>query len=282
MIEDFTMATLDNGIFNEGSSMGAPFNRGSNEGGATLTIDNMEMYITICGRADGEGSCDIYYTRMVDDEWEVPVNMNSFNPNINTLQWESQVSISSDGKTLYFAAHREEGYGGIDLYKIIKDEAGQWSDPINLGPNINSNQDDKHLHTTQIQFHSFFRQICCGPIHIFRSRTTILHELARHCCRNRRDAGITHEAGVFCCRCPLFSLRNEPRIARKPRIKNRSASTRSVLLLIRDIRIIRGSFLHFFSTSRRCDSGNLSCLPRLCGCVTLLLIPTFLGTTPAR
>ncbi len=61
-------------------------------------------------------------------------------------------SISPDGKRLYFASDRPNGFGGMDLYYVdIVDD--QFSDPVNLGPDINTKGDevfpfsfdDKHL-----------------------------------------------------------------------------------------------------------------------------------------
>ena len=50
-------------------------------------------------------------------------------------------SISSDGKRLYFASDRPNGFGGMDIYyiDIFND---QFSDPVNLGPDINTEGDE--------------------------------------------------------------------------------------------------------------------------------------------
>lgn len=50
-------------------------------------------------------------------------------------------SISADGKTVYFAAERPEGFGGLDLY-VSKNEGGKWSAPQNLGDQINTPGDE--------------------------------------------------------------------------------------------------------------------------------------------
>ena len=48
-----------------------------------------------------------------------------------------QPSISDDEKTLYFASDMPGGYGGTDIWKVEK-KSGEWSEPINLGPKINT------------------------------------------------------------------------------------------------------------------------------------------------
>lgn len=51
-------------------------------------------------------------------------------------------ALSADGQTLYFASDKPGGYGGVDLYKSVRDQSGNWSTPVNLGPTINTSGDD--------------------------------------------------------------------------------------------------------------------------------------------
>ncbi|MEL6657089.1 MAG: OmpA family protein [Bacteroidota bacterium] len=46
-------------------------------------------------------------------------------------------SISPDETMLFFASDRPGGYGGMDLF-FVEWENGTWSEPINLGPDINT------------------------------------------------------------------------------------------------------------------------------------------------
>ena len=46
-------------------------------------------------------------------------------------------SITTDGKTLYFASDMPGGYGGMDLYVVERTE-DSWNTPKNLGPSINT------------------------------------------------------------------------------------------------------------------------------------------------
>ncbi|MEP0713083.1 hypothetical protein [Algoriphagus sp.] len=45
------------------------------------------------------------------------------------------------GDLLVFASDRAGGYGGYDLYYSFKTDSG-WSEPVNFGPNINSDKDE--------------------------------------------------------------------------------------------------------------------------------------------
>jgi outer membrane protein OmpA-like peptidoglycan-associated protein len=131
------------GTFSEGEEMPEPFNLNDNEGGATLTINNNTLYYTVCKYTKNNTyyNCDIFFSEYINEEWS---KIKSVSDKINqSTTWESQPSISSDGKTLYFISDRPGGTGGYDIYKSIKDEKGEWCYPINLGPRINSTGNEK-------------------------------------------------------------------------------------------------------------------------------------------
>ena len=75
-----------------------------------ISIDNKTMFITICEFISRDyDNCDIYMSTRVGDGWS---ELKSLGPNINGVKtWESQPSISADGKTLYFASIRESNVG---------------------------------------------------------------------------------------------------------------------------------------------------------------------------
>ena len=51
-------------------------------------------------------------------------------------------AVSSQNRRLYFASDRPGGYGGMDLYYVNMLSNGNYSFPINLGPDINSVADE--------------------------------------------------------------------------------------------------------------------------------------------
>ena len=51
-------------------------------------------------------------------------------------------ALTADGQTLYFASDKPGGYGGVDIYKSIRDQSGNWAAPVNLGPTINTSGDE--------------------------------------------------------------------------------------------------------------------------------------------
>ena len=146
-VEEFIRSKKIKGQFPQGGLMPYPFNQESNEGGACITIDNKILYFTKCVRNKiGYNNCDIYYVNKTTNGWS---KVQQFSENISqSTTWESQPTVSSDGKTIIFASDREGGYGKIDLYEINFIH-GKWSSPKNLGSVINSNAHEKSpfLHT---------------------------------------------------------------------------------------------------------------------------------------
>ncbi|MDB2675726.1 OmpA family protein [Flavobacteriales bacterium] len=143
-VEEFTYSTLKDGQFQEGKEMPYPFNMRKNEGGPCLTVDNRELYLTVCANERGYNNCDIYYSYKKYENWseleklKYPINKSD--------SWESQPTISSDGKTLIFSSIRPEGIGGADLYSVTKDEQGNWGEIESLSINTKGNEKSPFLH----------------------------------------------------------------------------------------------------------------------------------------
>lgn len=58
-----------------------------------------------------------------------------------------QPTLSEDGQKLYFSSNMSGGYGGYDIWVCTYVKRSKtWSDPINLGPVINSAKDEMYPH----------------------------------------------------------------------------------------------------------------------------------------
>ncbi len=84
-------------------------------------------------------SSDIYSCHIINS---VCSELTKLHETINSPFWEGKISITPDGNEIFFSSSRPGGYGGKDLYKSIKDENGNWSKAINLGPSINTEYDE--------------------------------------------------------------------------------------------------------------------------------------------
>ena len=137
--EDFYISFLNNGEWEKATSIGDPVNTAGNEGAQSLSADGNSMYFTACGRADGYGSCDIYFSEKINNSWSIPINIGK---PINTNHWESTPYLSADGRTLYFSSNRPGGYGNMDIWKSSLKHDGKWDEPVSLGNIINTSGDE--------------------------------------------------------------------------------------------------------------------------------------------
>lgn len=121
-------------------------NTPDNEGAAAISGDGHLLVFTACNRPQGVGSCDLYFSRLSDTGWTSP----SLMPDINTRHWDSQPTLSPDGRVIVFSSERPGGYGGRDLWLSVWRE-NRWIQPINLGPKINSpgNEENPFLHADE-------------------------------------------------------------------------------------------------------------------------------------
>lgn len=133
--EDFYFSVLENGEWTRAMNMGEPINTDDNEGAQTITADGQQLFFIGCNRKTGMGSCDIYRSLRKGNHWGVPENLG---PPVNSSKWESQPSISSDGKTLYFSSNRPGGQGGMDIWVTNLAPNNEWTVPRNLGELINT------------------------------------------------------------------------------------------------------------------------------------------------
>lgn len=137
--EDFLISTYENGKWTDAINMGPPINTPENEGASTTSADGQYLFFTMCQNPKNLGSCDLWLTYVKGDRWQIPIHMPD---NVNSKYKETQPSLSADGKTLYFASNRPGGQGDMDIWKTTF-EKNMWTNPVNLGPNINTPFDDE-------------------------------------------------------------------------------------------------------------------------------------------
>lgn len=138
--EDFYETDFINGHWVKARPIPGKINTNLNEGAQTIAQDGSILIFTGCNYPEGKGSCDLYIAYQTKNGgWTEPENLPGV---INTEFWESSPSLSPDKKDLYFSSNRLGGLGGKDIWVSSKKENGQWSEPKNLGPTINTNADE--------------------------------------------------------------------------------------------------------------------------------------------
>lgn len=109
-----------------------------NAGALCISPDGHTIWFTICGANDGFGSCDLYVSQRQKDSWSQPQNLGQV---INSISWDTQPSISSDGMKLYFVSNRPGGIGNSDIW-VSTLQNDSWGTPVNLGEPINTPADE--------------------------------------------------------------------------------------------------------------------------------------------
>jgi len=136
--EDIFYSKYDDkaGIWNTAKPLPDNINTNNNEGAVTIAPDGSYMIYTRCPNSV---NCDLFISYLKDSVWTDPEELG---PPINTRYYETNPCLSSDGNSLYFAASRKGGFGGTDIYVSTRKGDGTWSEPRNLGKNINTDKDE--------------------------------------------------------------------------------------------------------------------------------------------
>ncbi len=106
--------------------------------------DNRTLFFS-SDRPGGFGRTDLWVSLDVDGEWTLPSNLG---PTVNTEYGESEPTLTADGRTLYFTSDRPGGLGSSDIW-VTHFVAGQWTEPRNLGPELNSTGGDREAEVSK-------------------------------------------------------------------------------------------------------------------------------------
>jgi outer membrane protein OmpA-like peptidoglycan-associated protein len=131
--------------------------------------NNREVLLMSVEGDPSYGSRDLYVSFLMDDgRWSEPLNLG---PTINTALEEASPFLAADDKTLYFSSSGFSGYGKHDIYvsRRLDDTWTNWSEPENLGPQINSPEDDAFFNIPPTGEYGYFsREFSGGNSDIFR------------------------------------------------------------------------------------------------------------------
>ncbi len=111
---------------------------GAQRNEATIAISSDERKIYLY--EDSTGGGDIYFTDFYHAKFQDIEKLDI--SDINSDSWETHCMMSHDKEKFYFVSDREGGFGGRDIYVCNRMENDTWSEPINLGPNVNGPYDE--------------------------------------------------------------------------------------------------------------------------------------------
>lgn len=136
--EEIVTSTFDGTSWSEAQSIANNINTKFNEGASSVSADGRTLIFTSCEGRQSFGNCDLFISHKTGDVWSKPENLGR---RINSSSWDSQPTLSADGRTLYFSSNRQGSYGGRDIWMSTNGKEG-WSYPENLGKAINSPRDE--------------------------------------------------------------------------------------------------------------------------------------------
>ena len=108
------------GEFSIPENIGPTINTPGDDAAPFIHSDGRTLYFASNGRV-GFGGYDLYYSTLQSDgTWSEPVNMGY---PINSPADEINIFINAAGTTAYIASDKDGGYGGLDLYSFVLDDA---------------------------------------------------------------------------------------------------------------------------------------------------------------
>jgi outer membrane protein OmpA-like peptidoglycan-associated protein len=112
-------------------------NTNVSDGSVSIAADGQTMYFATNRNTTEKGDQNIWVASLEGKDWK---NIHEVGAPVNTTKWESQPSISPDGKKLFFASNR--GSKDVDIYVSHQLADGRWTEPVNLGSKINTRKYD--------------------------------------------------------------------------------------------------------------------------------------------
>ena len=140
------------------------------EGTPSLSADYNTMYFTRCEVSKRKKlGCQIMSSLRTAEGWgkAEPVKI------LADSLVAAHPALSFDGLSMMFVSDKEGGFGGKDIWKVSRDSpSGDWSEPENLGPEINTEGDElfPYLHKDGTLYFSSDRHLGMGGLDIFRAK----------------------------------------------------------------------------------------------------------------
>ncbi len=136
--EDIYISYKIQGRWTRPVNLGEPINTRSEDATVGLSADGQSLLIYNGQRNNG----DLQISRLEGDKWSWPEWLPG---EINSKFKESSASFANNDRVLYFVSERPNGIGGKDIWMSTRDLSGKWSKPVNLGPTINTPDDEESV-----------------------------------------------------------------------------------------------------------------------------------------
>ncbi len=152
---DFYVSTRYKDGWGEPRNIQNPVNTDQNEGAGVLSTDKTTFYFT---RSDPDNPKKeaIYVSKFFNNMWMQPMKLDE---SVNLEGFSSKhPSITEDQSRIYYSSNRPGSIGGYDIWYCDINDVGELSLPINMGPVINTKEDEEspfyHYYTKTLYFSS--------------------------------------------------------------------------------------------------------------------------------
>jgi hypothetical protein len=137
-LDIFVSKRLPEGKWSQPKALGPPVNTDFGENYPCVTA-NGNIYYFSC-RKTGIGGCDIYMAKWVNGKYAQPIVLDNA---VNSKKHDWDAYIAADESYIIFSSKdRADSIGGQDLYISFKNKKGAWTKAKNMGPAVNSNDEE--------------------------------------------------------------------------------------------------------------------------------------------
>lgn len=158
--------------FSNARMIGPPISTEVNDIWPSVTADGTIYFFS--EREGGVGKDDIYMARLVEGEYR---QVESIGEPVNTPEYEIDPFIALDESYLIFGSNGLGGFGGIDLFISFRDEDGSWSEPVNMGDEINTDTHDERPYVTRDGRYLFFSTYKSGNLDVYWVDAAVIEDL---------------------------------------------------------------------------------------------------------
>ena len=146
-----------------------PINSDNHEGTLCLNQNGTTMFFTTCQSENKKSlGCEISISQLKGKIWG---SLNKLEVRVDSNTTIGHPTISADEKVVIFSAEMNGGYGGKDLWMVTRIARGQWSEPANLGPAVNTDGNEMFpfLHNDRSLYFASDGHVGMGGLDIFKS-----------------------------------------------------------------------------------------------------------------
>jgi len=168
---DIFMSKVDRkGVWSQPVPIEGDVNTEHDEGMCSFTSDFKTMYFTRCRSSNNKAwGCQIFFAQLVNGKWTKEKAVEIAADSVVV----AHPAISPDELTLYFVSDMPGGQGGKDIWKVTRNSTGDnWGKPENLGPAINTSNDEMfpYVHPDGTLYFSSNGHIGLGGLDIFKAK----------------------------------------------------------------------------------------------------------------